>query len=336
MLEPPQRPAGQGRRPVALPGYCHFRCHRQLQRAAVLGQDRLRGDQTFRQSLGITTVPSAETLRQRWDAVPETFRFAVADAGTQLIRRANAPVTALATGHIALDCDGSPMDNSGTCKEGVSYTYKGHDGYTPMAAYLGQEGRCLELELRPGSQHSQKGFIPFRRRVLYRARRLVGPDKRRLVRLDGAHDGAETVRARVRSMESGLLWNRGAPQRAQPATPRGGRDCTRLSRSHSWQGPGRAHSLCTYRWGTMISAWRKRLSRTAGSIPHAQESVIGEEAGGSFGSTSIATGFTARLEAKRPANSVRALLNARLNRGTSAGRPLSPALPASRSGLSIN
>lgn len=151
-----------------------------------------RDDSTFRQSLGLATVPSAETLRQRLDAMPETFRFAVADASTELIRRAKAPITALATGHIALDCDGSPMDNSGTRKEGVSYTYKGHDGYTPMAAYLGQEGWCLELELRPGSQHGQKGFIPFLARVLYRARRLVGPDQRLLVRLDSAHDAVET------------------------------------------------------------------------------------------------------------------------------------------------
>jgi S-adenosylmethionine hydrolase len=35
------------------------------------------------------------------------------------------------------------MDNSQTRKEGVSYTYKGYDGYAPIAAYLGQEGWCL-------------------------------------------------------------------------------------------------------------------------------------------------------------------------------------------------
>ncbi len=163
-----------------------------------------RADQTFQQSLSIKTVPSAETLRQRLDAMPETFKFAVADAGTELIRRAKAPVTALSTGHIALDCDGSPMDNSGTRKEGVSYTYKGHDGYTPMAAYLGQEGWCLELELRPGSQHGQKEFIPFLGRVLYRARRLVGPDKRLLVRLDSAHDAAET--RQELAQEDGTDW----------------------------------------------------------------------------------------------------------------------------------
>jgi len=168
-----------------------------------------RDDETFRNSLGINTVPSAETLRQRLDSMPETFRFAVADAATELIRRAKAPITALSTGHIAVDCDSSPLDNSGSNKEGVSYTYKGHDGYNPMAAYFGLEGWCLELELRPGSQHGQNGFIPFLNRVLYRARRLAGPDKQLLVRLDSAHDAAETVLELTKSPKTDWIvkWN---------------------------------------------------------------------------------------------------------------------------------
>jgi hypothetical protein len=151
-----------------------------------------REDRYFRQALGIATAPSAETLRQRLDACPEVVRLAVADATTELVRRAKAAVTGLATGHVPLDCDGTPMDNSKTRKEGVSYTYQGYDGYAPMAAYLGQEGWCLELELRPGSQHAQKGFLPFLHRVLYRARRIVGPERRLLVRLDSAHDAQKT------------------------------------------------------------------------------------------------------------------------------------------------
>jgi len=30
----------------------------------------------------------------------------------------------LANGLVALDADTTPLDNSGSCKEGVSYTYK--------------------------------------------------------------------------------------------------------------------------------------------------------------------------------------------------------------------
>ena len=52
------------------------------------------------------------------------------------------------------------------------------------------EGWCLEVELRPGSQHSREGFVPFMGRVLTKARTLTG--KKLLVRLDSAHDAIET------------------------------------------------------------------------------------------------------------------------------------------------
>jgi len=50
------------------------------------------------------------------------------------------------------------MDNLRTRKEGVSRTYKDCDGFAPMAVYLGEEGYCIDLELREGKQqHCQKG-----------------------------------------------------------------------------------------------------------------------------------------------------------------------------------
>ena len=73
-----------------------------------------------------------------------------------VLTRIQPALEPLYTGHIPLDADVTPMDNSGSKKEGVSRTYKGHDGYAPMPAYLGQEGYCLEFELREGKQHCQK------------------------------------------------------------------------------------------------------------------------------------------------------------------------------------
>lgn len=49
------------------------------------------------------------------------------------------------------------MNNSDTQKKVVERTYQGADGFTPIANYLdsfGSMGRCLELALRPGLQHS--------------------------------------------------------------------------------------------------------------------------------------------------------------------------------------
>jgi len=150
----------------------------------------MREDDYFMNSLGISTVPSAERLRQRLDEKAEKYLQVVRKCSVAMLKKGKAHLTPLDTGHIPLDADVFPMDNSGTKKEKVSYTYKGHDGYAPIAAYLGLEGWCLEVELRPGSQHSQKGFIPFMESVLRRARTLTG--KKLLVRLDSGHDALET------------------------------------------------------------------------------------------------------------------------------------------------
>lgn len=166
-----------------------------------------RDDDHFIQSLGIARVPSAETLRQRLDEVaPALWRLADA-CSVGFLKKARVTITGLDTGHIPLDCDVLPMDNSKTKKEGVSRIYNGEDGYAPEAAYLGTEGWCLELELRKGSQHSQDGFIPFLNRVIEKARSLTS--RKILVRLDSAHDALDTrVALAGRSNVSYIIkWN---------------------------------------------------------------------------------------------------------------------------------
>jgi hypothetical protein len=133
-----------------------------------------RADQFFKTALGLAKVPSAPSLRQRFDEHAEAMIPHVDDAAIAFIGSVGAPVTPILLKYgsslrpvkrryAPLDIDVFPMDNSGTRKEGVGYTYKGFDGYAPLAAYLGQEGWCLACELRPGSQHGQNEFIPFSR-----------------------------------------------------------------------------------------------------------------------------------------------------------------------------
>jgi len=149
-----------------------------------------REDDYFRQSLGIGKVPSAETLRQRFDEVASGLRPIADRCSVEFLNEAKVVITPLETGHVPLDCDVFAMNNSNTKKEGVSRIYNGEDGYAPIAAYLGREGWCLELELREGKQHSQCEFIPFLKRVLEKARSLTS--KKLLARLDSAHDALET------------------------------------------------------------------------------------------------------------------------------------------------
>ena len=153
--------------------------------------ENVRDDRYFQQALGIRQMPSAARLRQRFDEDAQGLIPLIDEANMAFIANVGAPITALFTGHVALDMDGFPMDNSRTQKEGVSRTYKGHDGYTPMGAWLGQEGWNIGMELREGSWHGQKEFGYVLDRVLPRARALVGSTTKLLLRLDGAHDAAD-------------------------------------------------------------------------------------------------------------------------------------------------
>ena len=117
-----------------------------------------RNDDFFKTSLGIAKVPSGPSLRQRFDEHASAMIPYVDKASTDFIGNVGATVTptvieqgtCLARRKLKLtplDIDVFPMDNSGTKKEGVSYTYKGFNGYAPLAAYLGEEGWCLACEI---------------------------------------------------------------------------------------------------------------------------------------------------------------------------------------------
>lgn len=85
------------------------------------------------------------------------------------------------------------MDQSGSKKEDVSRTYQGVDGYTPIAAYLGNEGWCIGLELRPGRWHSSLETDYFMERLFPRVERLVAPEHAVLYRKDSGFDSAKLL-----------------------------------------------------------------------------------------------------------------------------------------------
>ncbi len=102
-------------------------------------------DDFFKASLDIDSAPTADRLRQRMDERAEDYLPLVEQASIDFLSSTQATITPLPMGHVPLDADVTPFDNSGSKKEGVSFTYKKHDGFAPMAAYLGQEGYCIEF-----------------------------------------------------------------------------------------------------------------------------------------------------------------------------------------------
>ena len=120
--------------------------------------ESFRDNAFFKRALGLSTVPSSPTLRQRMDAHAASW-FELAPQMNQALlgsRINGQPIDfgALACGYTPVDLDTFAMDNGGTKKELVGRTYAGVDGYCPFAVYLGSLGYCLELALRPGVQHS--------------------------------------------------------------------------------------------------------------------------------------------------------------------------------------
>jgi hypothetical protein len=188
-------------------GIAHGDCLKSYVGLLTLGKsdfdaiENKRADAFFKTALDIADVPSSPTLRQRFDDHAEMFAPLIDVAAIDFLLAVRAPVTGIAVRQgtalgaarktfVALDVDVFPMDNSRTKKEGVSHTYKGFDGYAPIAAYLGVEGWCIGCELRPGSQHSQNEAVYFLERVLARAQRLTSHAL--LARLDSGNDAAET------------------------------------------------------------------------------------------------------------------------------------------------
>ena len=149
--------------------------------------ENVRGDRFFREALGITQTPPSPTLRQRMDAQAAGLSEHTEPMIEQLLKRHAPDFGVLPSGWLPVDIDTFAMDNGGTVKEGVGRTYTGVDGFCPIASYVGSHGFCLELSLRPGTQHSAKHTEDNLRQVIPMAQRLsaAGPHAPLMVRQQG-------------------------------------------------------------------------------------------------------------------------------------------------------
>lgn len=159
--------------------------------------NNVRDDAFFHQALNLKKdIPTEANIRTRFEQEAEILTPIINQANVDFLINRDVSITPLHTGHIPLDIDVTPHDNSNTQKEKVSRTYKGMDGYAPIACYLGQEGWCIGYELRAGKQHSQCDFIPTLERTFSAVDRIMATSssspQKILMRLDSGHDAKET------------------------------------------------------------------------------------------------------------------------------------------------
>ncbi len=81
--------------------------------------------------MDIDEIPGEATLRQRMDKHAISFLPIVEKAGRDFLSNIQPALRPLSTGHIPVDADVTPMDNSGSHKEGVSRTSRDMMGTRP-------------------------------------------------------------------------------------------------------------------------------------------------------------------------------------------------------------
>jgi len=119
--------------------------------------EAFRDDEFFRQALGLEKIPSEGTLRQRLDELGYRCHTTLHEEPADMIARHIPKLTPCYGDWIALDLDVSPFDNSGTKKEGVSWTYKKVDGYWASLKLPAQE--VMELYHQHGTSEQYHSEI---------------------------------------------------------------------------------------------------------------------------------------------------------------------------------
>lgn len=155
--------------------------------------DQFRNDPFFKSAIGLAQLPSKETLRQRINdlSYAETEQC-VKEYNIQLINKHGNLLRCCDSEFIPVDFDVSPFDNSGSKKEGVSYTYKKVEGYAPMFTYIGGTGYMLNNQLREGKAHSNcEGTADYIRQTLTYARAIT--TEKLLCRFDSGNDSVENI-----------------------------------------------------------------------------------------------------------------------------------------------
>lgn len=160
--------------------------------------DEYRNNQYFKQALDIEKSPSCSILRQRFNAIGDIesnlkdMKKLIDETNVEILQTKNVELTPCYQKCVPLDIDVTPMDNSGSKKEGVSYTYKKVEGFAPIMAYIGTEGYLMRSELREGKAHGQCAkTICFLKETIDLAKQTTKEPL--LVRTDCAHDCSDNV-----------------------------------------------------------------------------------------------------------------------------------------------
>jgi hypothetical protein len=151
--------------------------------------------QIMQHGLEINAIPSESSFRQLFNKIAKRTPAmdSLQEANQNLLKSiCPSPIKVGEELFIPNDIDVTPLNNEGSHREDIGFTYKGFVGYAPIMSNLGKEGYLLHQELRPGYQHSQKDTPEFLKENF----RLLAEhdlEHKVLVRLDSGFDSADTL-----------------------------------------------------------------------------------------------------------------------------------------------
>jgi hypothetical protein len=137
--------------------------------------EQYRKDKFFKKLLNLQSVPSEGTLRQRFETYDQDMWTVIRQINAELLAAYSSDQAIEINGkpYMKLDSDVTPLDNSGSNKEGVERTYKHFDGFAPMMSYYGRSGFMVNNELRPGKAHSNcPGTVEYFAQTIELAKRI--------------------------------------------------------------------------------------------------------------------------------------------------------------------
>ena len=156
--------------------------------------EKFREDALF-QHLVADAIPSQESFRQRLELLGGKAWTSIVDSvNASILHKASlGRIEMYGMNLIPLDIDVSVLEDTASRKEGIAMSYHHVKGYAPIFCYAGTQGYMVANEMRPGSQHSEKGAVEFLDRCVsimlaagYRAEEL-------LLRVDSGHDAADFI-----------------------------------------------------------------------------------------------------------------------------------------------
>lgn len=142
--------------------------------------ERHRGNEAFLDALGARRIPAPSTagdFLRRFDADGlEHLMESMNRASGNVWRGRPKSERRLAT----IDVDGTIVETTGECKEGMDITYDGRWGFGPLVVSLAQSREVLWTVNRPANRPSHDGAAPCMDRAIGWAREQAGFEKVRL------------------------------------------------------------------------------------------------------------------------------------------------------------